>query len=688
MQRARGRHQTPKAVILLIFTTITPYMLWSLSFVLVSLNPYNKELQTNHTMLHSYGAWICPQCGWTNSDLADYCPNPECIYGRGDEPSTANEVQGDQNIPKDAKVKRGEDDSFGREAKDRHQRQPRLERGNSTSQTKASTEHSLISDTTTEAIKTPITDSIISQHDGRRASAEHALDDSKELIEQPEIRPARDIILHPRKTSSKVLTSEDTEMEYQSQASFYGRDDKTKVIASIDHDTDVDTSELYVSKLRPIIVLDDDNESVISDTHSVSSIESQGSSSTRLSEQSPYDSRQIITATRELTLIFHQDETLIPLYQSAIENDKIGSERLQRNLRRLFKGYSKNLKNEAKDQLEYYSALFVGSKAKTLAESIIEKFGDLSVGNKKSDRETKEESSDEESRPVNDDVFADLVIFRNFLVRSEAFQTLHSQIHQFVLPEVVLEQERQSPEQISNEYHEQLTDGFGGFEADTQLVLEKNCDPQLGIRNSWGQQIKKHWESFAVATGHLEPTLEPGKQRLRWKCKCGMPFFGDVAELRPGGIADLKTNMERSSGVEFEKEGNSGSNTERRYRYQTLLLWLRDSLSRLGDGIRKRSNTPVLPRSNPSLVTSGQTALGNNVQPQTLHIMTCMQKGKYGKKLYQDLIKDVITDLQLFHFLKDRYVAHKGKFKGVLTLYSIKGIFFVKVTLTRTKAAP
>jgi len=169
---------------------------------------------------------------------------------------------------------------------------------------------------------------------------------------------------------------------------------------------------------------------------SVFSIESLASSATDLSKASGYSALQIATATRELISILQDDEVLRPLYTAAIQSDNIGPERFVNNFRRLLKMYSEKLKDEARDRLDYLVAQLVAIKARHLAQSILEKFlGDadaLKLAPKEMDpgleSARKDDSSDEEEEPVVDEG-----IVREFLVESNAFKILRSQLQQFVL---------------------------------------------------------------------------------------------------------------------------------------------------------------------------------------------------------------------------------------------------------------
>jgi hypothetical protein len=184
---------------------------------------------------------------------------------------------------------------------------------------------------------------------------------------------------------------------------------------------------------------DDDTISVLSWAGSVASIffsNSVASSATGLSAVGGYSSSDIATASRELISIFLENKAMLPLYEAALTSPAIGPERLQRNLRRLFKAYSEHLKDEATDQLEYLAAQLVAMKSRGLSESIIEKFQSSPVHLRANERGEYSESSDEESdtRPVNEEGLADLIAFRRFLVESEAFKTLQAQLQAFVLP--------------------------------------------------------------------------------------------------------------------------------------------------------------------------------------------------------------------------------------------------------------
>lgn len=159
---------------------------------------------------------------------------------------------------------------------------------------------------------------------------------------------------------------------------------------------------------------DDDASETLSYAASLFSVVSLASSGSNLSVHSSYTPTQIATATKELFDIFHRDPDLDNLYYRAIHNPEIGPDRLQRNLRRLFQAYAKNLEDEHTENLEYLASKLVAMKARVLARSIAEKYGHAPVEEQADIHRTADESSEDETQPqlVDEKIFEDLKAFR------------------------------------------------------------------------------------------------------------------------------------------------------------------------------------------------------------------------------------------------------------------------------------
>jgi hypothetical protein len=70
--------------------------------------------------------------------------------------------------------------------------------------------------------------------------------------------------------------------------------------------------------------------------------------------------------------------------------------------------------------------------------------------------------------------------------------------------------------------------------------------------------------------------------------------------------------------------------------------------------------------------------------PQILHLMACMQRGRYRRTVYQDRIDDISTDQALFCFMQKQLARHRGRLRKMFSLKCIQGMYFVKVSSCST----
>lgn len=260
---------------------------------------------------------------------------------------------------------------------------------------------------------------------------------------------------------------------------------------------------------------EDDASSVVSTyAASVFSLPSLASSATDLAKDSGYSVDDIVTATEELLAIFQEDVDLALLYRSAIKDPSIGPQRLERNLRRIFKQYAEHLKSEAKDQLEFLASRLVSFKAGFLSQSIVQSYDGSAAKPRleKPHEAAVEENPDhewdgevvvDEEANFEDAVFGDLIAFREFLLGSSAFQTLRSRIQNFVLPKP----SRRTGREVA----------VDGDVMEVHLELDDTRCGGIKTARILGS-IMRTFDALLIATGHLEPPLEPAMVRLRWKC--------------------------------------------------------------------------------------------------------------------------------------------------------------------------
>jgi hypothetical protein len=277
---------------------------------------------------------------------------------------------------------------------------------------------------------------------------------------------------------------------------------------------------------------------------SVFSVTSLASSASYISKGSGYSAVQIATATKVLLSIFYEDEALLSLYENAVGNPNIGSERLQRNLRRLFRAYASLLEGEATERLEHLASRLVRAKSASLAQSIVEKLKNDRASTQLPRSECDNGSSGEEddddidSRPVNEDAFEDLVTFREFLVESEAFKTFRNQLHAFV-----------TPNSLQTDRTEIVAKEALGYDQSGAKNDVSKPPVQSETMSSWNEWIKDISQALStsssgacqylltvtglpltlgdlfltkdnvlVTMGLLEPALDQNKTRLRWRC--------------------------------------------------------------------------------------------------------------------------------------------------------------------------
>jgi hypothetical protein len=60
--------------------------------------------------------------------------------------------------------------------------------------------------------------------------------------------------------------------------------------------------------------------------------------------------------------------------------------------------------------------------------------------------------------------------------------------------------------------------------------------------------------------------------------------------------------------------------------------------------------------------------------------MSCMKRGKYFQKLYQDGIDAIGTDQALFRFMHRQIERRQGRIRKAFSFESIRGMYLVKVS--------
>jgi hypothetical protein len=205
-------------------------------------------------------------------------------------------------------------------------------------------------------------------------------------------------------------------------------------------------------------------------------------------------------ASERLAFIFFEDTALQSSCMEAVE--KIPLERLERNLRRLLRVFSKDLEEEAATQKEKQVAKYVGTQARRSAYLIcteVDPDGEGSMSKK-----TPEEFSDSDSGGDGDDL-ADLDYFEAFISNSLAFEALRVNLIQFV----------SLSEPAGRDVEDATARGTSILEfMDSDVdVVASTCSIVKQSSNPAFQRVIK-----IVHKLFHDPPLAEGMKRVRWTC--------------------------------------------------------------------------------------------------------------------------------------------------------------------------
>ncbi|KAL5390137.1 hypothetical protein PMIN02_007089 [Paraphaeosphaeria minitans] len=312
---------------------------------------------------------------------------------------------------------------------------------------------------------------------------------------------------------------------------------------------------------------EDDNASAMSlYATSVYSVLSVASTGTDFSRNSEYGADEITTVTRKVVQMFHKDESQESLYVLALRDPAIGPAKLERNLRRLFKQCAEDLKNEAKDQLEYLGARLVSHQAKILADIIVSRYGAFPRVRVANEESSDQEEQEESKEVFGETLFADLRAFITFLESSEALRRFQERLKRFISPDPALYRDlttrpiRADPETFNDPYtprpdlkiatvpkiEDPEGDTIKASNTDDQHKIESLRDTLQVVKSSSRMQEKSD-----ILVSPLEPIdacREVRTVQLRWQCRCKKSFESNVTELLNDGVLDLVKRMERSIG--------------------------------------------------------------------------------------------------------------------------------------------
>lgn len=217
-----------------------------------------------------------------------------------------------------------------------------------------------------------------------------------------------------------------------------------------------------------------------------------------------YSAIEVASATQQFVKILCDDRDLQQLYQRAIGCDAIGAERFTRNFHRSLKRYSKDLKEEAGESVEYLAARLVRWKAREVAGLIARKYTaggpepinrQLKPARPNQPIEDEEDSSEDEQHHGVQDSNQIFPFLEGFLTDGPAFRNLKTGFESFIA-----RSER-------------------SLQQDAALEVASQMAPSSVIRAA----PRRTYGTFCTVLsqlGFIEPLPAPGTERVRWKCVC------------------------------------------------------------------------------------------------------------------------------------------------------------------------
>lgn len=138
--------------------------------------------------------------------------------------------------------------------------------------------------------------------------------------------------------------------------------------------------------------------------------------------------------------------------------------------------------------------------------------------------------------------------------------------------------------------------------------------------------------------------------------------------------------MQRSMGtrVMASSHGDGGSNQKYTFRAPP---WIRNSVQKLAAAFgRSQDSNATLPEYNHGQIsTHSRTRSPTFASQKVLHLMACIQRGRYRRVLDQKRIDHISTDRDLFRFMKLQSSLYHGHIRRFFSMKSVQGLYFVKV---------
>jgi hypothetical protein len=137
--------------------------------------------------------------------------------------------------------------------------------------------------------------------------------------------------------------------------------------------------------------------------------------------------------------------------------------------------------------------------------------------------------------------------------------------------------------------------------------------------------------------------------------------------------------MQRSIGVKIVATSYSQNTPNQQYRISPS-SWVQAAMQKVsGTFGRSKQSPPLLPKHQSPAVALNTIPTRSTPGPQkSLYFIACMDGGRFHRTVHQDIIGNIVTDRELFLFMRQIVTKRRSRFRRALSLKRIEGLHFVK----------
>lgn len=156
----------------------------------------------------------------------------------------------------------------------------------------------------------------------------------------------------------------------------------------------------------------------------------------------------------------------------------------------------------------------------------------------------------------------------------------------------------------------------------------------------------------------------------------GRRLYDDYIEYEPGALQPLRDYVSSAVYGSKRTSNNSQGSTLSDNDSDSSSPALNRSLAKASGSDAKEVADQVVREVDVELGDSGHRA---NLDQESLHLLCCIERGRYRIDLHQELITNISDDRSLFCTLRRIYHEQRGRMRSYWSLRTVHSIHFMKV---------